>query len=252
VFANLLNNAAKFSGPGRRIGITARIVDGEVELVVRDEGVGMPPELLARFFDMFSQGNHSLDRAQGGLGIGLTLVKSLVELHGGRVSAHSEGAGRGSEFVVRLPLAAPGQAVVPGNEPDRAPRLAQRVLVVDDNRDAADSLAILLGKLDVDCRAAYDGESGLAAIRGFRPAFVLLDIGMPGMDGYELLRRVRQESELDPVRFVALTGWGQEDDRRRSLAAGCVGHLVKPVGLGALTSLLSTPPPSPHDGARDR
>jgi CheY-like chemotaxis protein len=208
---------------------------------VRDTGVGIAPDKLASVFDLFTQVDRSLDRAEGGLGIGLTLVKSLTELHGGTVEARSEGPGRGAEFVVRLPVArtppAPdaGQADRPalGRSPPR------RILVVDDNVDAAESLGMLLRLGGHDVRTAYDGMAAIQVASEFRPEVVLLDIGLPGISGYEVARRLRRESGLEDVFLVALTGYGQEEDRRRSQEAGFDSHLVKPADPTKLQELLA-------------
>jgi CheY-like chemotaxis protein len=212
-----------------------------VVLRVRDTGIGIAPELLPTIFDLFVQAERRLDRSQGGVGIGLTLVKRLAELHGGSVAAHSPGLGQGSEFVVRLPATADrggeGERASGRREGNAWPR--RRVLVVDDNQAAADSFALLLRLAGQDVRVAYDGPQALAQAGGFRPALVFLDIGMPGMDGYEVARRLRGERELRGVVLVALTGWGQEEDRRRSAEAGFDHHLVKPVEPKALDGLLA-------------
>ncbi|MGZ8245483.1 PAS domain S-box protein [Methylomagnum sp.] len=240
VFANLLNNAAKYTEPGGRIQITAERQGGVAVVSIRDSGVGIPVEMLPRVFDLFAQVDRSLGRAQGGLGIGLALVRNLVEMHGGRVEAHSEGMGRGAEFKVRLPLAATRPLAADGPQtPAVEPGPSRRLLVVDDNRDAADSLALLLDALDYDVRVAYDGSTALDILGAFKPAVVLLDIGMPGMDGYETARRVRRHPAGQDVTLIALTGWGQEEDRRRTQAAGFDHHLVKPVDIERLQSLLA-------------
>jgi PAS domain S-box-containing protein len=245
VLTNLLNNAAKYTDPGGRIWLSA-VRDGNAVVVrVRDTGIGIAPEMLPRIFDLFVQAERRLDRAQGGVGIGLTLVKKLVELHGGRIEAASAGPGRGSEFAVRLPALVDdregGRALAPA--PGAASPLPRRsVLVVDDNQDAADSLAILLRLAGQDVRSAYDGPAALAQARDFQPAVVFLDIGMPGMDGYEVARRLRQLPGLGGVLLVALTGWAQEEDRRRSTEAGFDHHLVKPVEPDALQTLLADLP----------
>jgi PAS domain S-box-containing protein len=244
ILTNLLNNAAKYTDPGGHLGVSASREGAEVVLRVRDDGIGIAPDVLPRVFDLFVQAERRINRSQGGVGIGLTLVRRLVELHGGRIEALSPGPGRGSEFVVRLPAATEpaggrevatpsGNAAAPGSSPPR------RVLVVDDNRDAADSLAVLLRLMGQDVCVAYDGPSALAQAQEFRPALVLLDIGMPGMDGYEVARRLRQQPELGNVVVAALTGWGQEGDRRRSAEAGFDRHLVKPVDPAALEALLA-------------
>ena len=210
---------------------------------VRDTGVGIAPEMLATVFDLFVQGGLPQgQRAQGGLGIGLTLVKRLVELHGGNVEAYSEGRGpRQRVHRASFPWPDAGSrasavattAAAPGGAP-------ARVLVVDDNRDAADSLAMLLGMLGADARVENNGPDALAAMPVYRPSLVLLDIGMPGMSGHEVGRLIRERREFDDVRLVALTGWGQAEDRRRSRVAGFDQHLTKPVALADLEALLST------------
>jgi PAS domain S-box-containing protein len=244
VFANLLNNAAKYTEPGGRVAIGASREGGEVSVWVRDDGVGIPADQLAGVFDLFRQVDATRSRAQGGLGIGLTLVQRLVQLHGGRVEARSDGLGRGSEFRVTLPLAsAPARAAARGgSEREHRSRLVppRRVLVVDDNRDAADSLGVLLGVLGADCRVAHDGSAALAALADFPAELVLLDLGMPGLDGYDVARLVRAREDGHAPRLVALTGWGQPADRRRTLEAGFDGHLVKPVDVKTLRSLLES------------
>jgi PAS domain S-box-containing protein len=241
VLGNLLHNAAKYTGEGGRIAVTAERHPSEVVVRVRDTGIGMTAEMLTRAFDLFAQADHSLDRSQGGLGIGLTLVRRLVELHGGRVDAFSAGPGKGSEFVVRLPAgpsAAPaGTPEIPG--PERPPSPCRRLLVVDDNADVADSLALLLRMAGHETRTAYDGPAALEAARDYRPEVVLLDIGMPGLDGYEVARRLRREPGLETVVLVALTGYGQEEDRRRCREARIDHHLVKPTDLDTLHALLA-------------
>lgn len=240
VVANLLNNAAKYTEAGGQIELTVRREQGEVAIVVRDTGSGIPPDMLPRVFDLFTQGDRHAGRAQGGLGIGLTLVKTLVEMHGGSVRAISEGAGRGSEFVVRLPLADPRRSPeIPAQEARPSALLGpRRVLVVDDNRDSAESLGTLLRLLGADVHVVYNGPDALEALAAYKPTVVLLDIGMPGMDGHEVARRIRQRPELQEVALVALTGWGQEEDRHRSQLAGFDHHLVKPADISSLETLL--------------
>ena len=238
VVSNLLNNAAKYSEPGGRIGLGAWRDGDEVVISVRDTGVGIPREMLPRVFDLFAQVDGTRGRAQGGLGIGLMLVRSLVEMHGGRVEARSEGEGRGSEFVVRLPCGADLREAREDEAPPADDLRARRVLVVDDNVDAAQSLSVLLELKGHDVRVAHDGVSGLELARAFAPEVILLDIGMPDVDGYEVARRVRREPALGGALLVALTGYGQEEDRRRSRDAGFDGHLVKPLDVGALERLL--------------
>ena len=238
IFSNLLNNAAKYTDACGRITVTARR-DGDAAVVaVRDTGAGIPADMLPRVFDLFTQIDRHTERSQGGLGIGLTLVKSLVELHGGTVEAHSAGLGQGSEFVVRLPLA-PARAPAKERRHLRAPVVAapRRVLVVDDNRDAAESLGMLLSLMGADVHIAYNGPDALIAVGQHRPAVVLLDLGMPGMSGHEVATRIREHPEFGHVTLIALTGWGQDEDRRRSRVAGFDYHLIKPADIEALQSL---------------
>ncbi len=242
IIANLLNNAAKYTPEGGQIHVRARREGDRVSISVRDNGSGIAPESLPRVFEMFTQLDRSSSRVPGGLGIGLTLVKSLVELHGGTVQAFSEGPGKGSEFIVHLPLAArtpttDETALEDGPSQHLPPR---RILVVDDNRDAAESLGMLLRLLGAEVQIAYNGPEALAALDGFRPDVVLLDIGMPGMDGYEVARQIRERPELHGVMLIALTGWGQEEARRRSRMAGFDYHLIKPADVSALETLLMT------------
>ena len=242
VIANLLNNAAKYSDGSGKIRLTVRREGHQVAIAVRDTGIGIAPDLLPRVFEAFMQIDGSAGRAQGGLGIGLTLVKSLVEMHGGSVEAHSEGLGRGSEFVIRLPLgAAPRPTEVPENAAGPGDVLAaRRFLVVDDNRDAAESLKTLLKLLGADVHVVYSGPEALEAVAVYKPEIVLLDIGMPGMDGHEVARRLRQQPQFQDLTLIAVTGWGQEEDRYRSQSAGFDHHLVKPVDLSVLQDLLGS------------
>ncbi|WP_139559275.1 PAS domain S-box protein [Methylotetracoccus oryzae] len=241
VIANLLNNAAKYMDQGGRIHVTAERSGDEAMLSVRDEGIGIAAENLPRVFELFGQIDRSLNRAQSGLGIGLALVRRLVEMHGGRVEARSEGLGQGSEFVVHLPLAAP--------VPNLAPPLAAsppgipsplRVVVVDDNRDAADTLAMLMTGLGSTVRVVYEGAAALEILPAFKPDMVLLDLGMPGMDGYEVARRIRQLPSEARIMLVAITGWGEDKDQQRTREAGFDHHLIKPVRLDALRELLTS------------
>jgi PAS domain S-box-containing protein len=242
ILNNLLNNAAKYTDRGGRIHLAVECEAGEVAFRVRDTGVGIAPDMLPHIFDPFVQAERRLDRSHGGLGIGLTLVKKLVELHGGSVVARSAGLGCGSEFIVRLPaIAAPGGPSEKSSHHAAASRpVSRRVLVVDDNRDAADSLALLLRLAGQDARVAYDGPAALAQAKDSAPDVIFLDIGMPGMDGYEVARRLRQDPASKGLLLIALTGWGQDADRRRSLEAGFDHHLVKPVGAQALHDLLAS------------
>jgi signal transduction histidine kinase/ActR/RegA family two-component response regulator len=237
---NLLSNAAKYSDPGSRIEFTAERQGDEVVLRVKDTGVGIPPHMLPRVFDLFWQVDRSLEKAQGGLGVGLTIVKRLVELHGGRVEARSEGYGMGSEFLIRLPVAL-SVAHEPPEAGDEPPRQAarHRVLVVDDNRDAALSLAMMLKIMGHDTQTAHDGLEALDVAAAFRPDVILLDIGMPRLNGYDAARRLRKEPWGKHVVLVAVTGWGQEEDRRHSREAGFNLHLIKPVEPAALEKLLA-------------
>lgn len=231
VFSNLLNNAAKYTEEGGRIELVVEADDKEARIRVRDTGVGIPTTLLPQVFDLFTQAERTLDRTQGGLGIGLTIVKNLVELHGGSVEAYSEGPGRGSEFRVRLPLsgALPNSQMAPvaASAPATAQKL--RILVVDDNVDVAESVAVLLGLEGHQTRTAYTGAAALALAAAFQPQVVLLDLGLPGMDGYEVARRLRAEPATAKARIIALTGYGQPADRERTRLNGFDQHLVKPV-----------------------
>jgi signal transduction histidine kinase/CheY-like chemotaxis protein len=241
VLTNLLNNAARYTPEGGRIWLTATTEGGAAVVRVRDTGIGIPPEMLSHVFGLFAQVGRPQERAGGGLGIGLSLVKSLTEMHGGRVEAHSAGPGRGSEFVVRWPLPAeeaPEGAPAPAAGPPATER-AVRALLVDDNADAADTLALLLRLWGHEVTVAHDGPAALRAAEAQRPEVCLLDIGLPGMDGYELARRLRARPGLARAVLVALTGWGQEEDRRRAREAGFDHHLVKPVELSALRELLA-------------
>ena len=239
VFGNLLNNSCKYTRPGGSISLTAKQVDGKVEVTVKDNGAGIPHDKLDSIFEMFMQVDSTSDRAQGGLGIGLTLVKRLAEMHGGSIEAKSAGEGEGSEFVVRLPvLSKPttAQQVRPGER--ESPH--RRVLIVDDNRDSADSLAMLLEITGNETYVAHDGVEAVEAIETHRPEVVLLDIGLPRLDGHEVCRRVREQPWGKDIVMIALTGWGQADDRRKSEEAGFNGHLVKPVDYDSLLELLSS------------
>ena len=208
---------------------------------VRDNGIGISAELLPHVLEMFTQADRTRSQVQDGLGIGLALVKRLVELHGGSVEARSEGEGRGSEFILRLPLA--GKQLPVPVQPSAAVRgktaLAHRILVIDDNQDAASSLAMLLRVLGNEVKTANDGPTALEIFPEFRPSVVLLDLGMPGMSGYEVAARLRALPEFDNATLVALTGWGQADDRRRTQEAGFDQHLIKPVSLDTLQILLT-------------
>jgi CheY-like chemotaxis protein len=239
VVLNLLNNAAKYTPAGGRVWLTAEqtAVD-EVCISVRDTGVGIAPEDLPRLFQMFSQVEPALERSQGGLGIGLALVRGLVELHGGRVEARSDGRGRGSEFRVRLPAVA-GLRPTPAMDEEDALQTPRRVLVADDNRDAAESLADLLRLMGHEVHTAHDGAEAVQLASSVRPDAVLLDIGMPKMNGYEAARCIRREPWAAGTCLVAITGWGQDEDRRKALDAGFDQHLTKPVEPAVLKRVLS-------------
>jgi signal transduction histidine kinase/ActR/RegA family two-component response regulator len=239
VFSNLLNNAAKYTDRGGHVHLVCKRDGDAVTVAVRDDGRGIPDELLPRVFDLFMQVDRGADRAQGGLGIGLTLVRSLVEMHGGRVHARSGGPGLGSEFVVRLPLCADPLPAFADPRTQLPEATGRQVLVVDDNRDAAESLAMLLRLLGMDVRVAYSGAEALAVLGHYEPEVVLLDIGMPGMDGHEVARRIREEPRFRGTTLIALTGWGQEEDRVRSRTAGFDHHLVKPADVTTLHALLN-------------
>ena len=239
VLNNLLNNATKYSDPGGIIDLSVDVEGAEACLRVRDTGIGIGPEILPRVFDLFAQGDRSLARAQGGLGIGLTLVRSLVEMHGGSAAVHSEGLGRGTEVVVRLPTIDGPVPLVPESsaEADYDPQ-PRRVLIVDDNIDSATSLARVLGLWGHDVWVAHSGPEAIEVAVARRPDLLLLDIGLPGMDGYEVAGILRTRPETGRPVLVALTGYGQEEDRRRSRDAGIEHHLVKPVDLDELQALL--------------
>jgi PAS domain S-box-containing protein len=247
VFSNLLNNATKYMEPGGHIWLTAELASegyqppDEVLVKVRDAGLGIPADMLPKIFEMFTQVNRSLGWSQGGLGIGLTLVKRLVEMHGGSVEARSDGPGKGSEFTVRLPIApASASHQPPKSEGEKTAAPArQRILVVDDNKDSADSMSMLLGIMGMEVRTAYDGLEAVEAAAAFNPDVVLMDIGMPTLNGYEAAARIREKPWGKDMVLVAVTGWGQEEDRRRSEKAGFNFHMVKPVDPAVLKQLLT-------------
>jgi signal transduction histidine kinase len=248
IVANLLNNAAKYTDPGGQIAVHARAEAGTAVISIRDNGCGIAPETLPRVFEMFTRGIQPSGRDQGGLGVGLALARRLTEMHGGTLTARSEGAGRGSEFTLRLPLAPDQGARAVDERRPAAVIPPKRILVVDDNRDSAESMSLLLEFLGADVHVALDGASALQAFETFDPAVVLLDIGMPGMDGYEVVRRMRERFPDRRTAVVALTGWGQAEDRRLAREAGFDHHLVKPADMDTLrtllTSLESAPPAS--------
>jgi CheY-like chemotaxis protein len=243
---NLLANAAKYTDHEGAITLCCALEGPFVVVKVKDNGIGIAPEMLPHVFDLFTQAPGTLDRSQGGLGIGLTLVKKLVAMHGGSVAVASEGLGRGSEFTIKLPTLGKDSKQKPENiegestatEPS-AETLSARILVVDDNKDAVHSLAMLLRSSGHDVRTATDGLSALSIAREFRPKFVFLDIGMPDMSGYELLSTLREEESTSKATFIAISGFGRPQDRKRSRDAGFDHHLLKPVDLETLLSILS-------------
>lgn len=239
VLGNLLNNACKFTDEGGHVALTVKRRDREVEIRVRDNGIGIAADELPRIFDMFTQLDTSVERSRDGLGIGLTLVKNLVEMHEGSISVHSAGRGLGSEFTIRLPLLAESSPSTDVTASASEPASSRRVLVVDDNQDGAASLAMLLQLSGHETFLAHDGQSALDEAERLRPDVVLLDIGLPGMSGYEVCRSIRGQSWGQDLVMVAVTGWGQADDRHRSRAAGFDAHVVKPVDPEVLTKLLS-------------
>ena len=240
VFSNLLNNAAKFTKQGGRVRLAVQLKGAEVVVSVTDNGIGIPTPMLQQVFEMFTQVESNLERSQGGLGIGLSIVQRLVQMHGGSVQARSDGPGSGSEFVVRLPVALSLVGSQPVDEANTAPPTSSlRILVVDDKVDSAEILAMLLTLKGYDTKTTHDGDAALALAATFRPDVILLDIGMPKLNGYEVCRRIRQQVWGKSMKVIAMTGWGQEDDRRKSHAAGFDFHLVKPVDLDVLYKLLA-------------
>jgi CheY-like chemotaxis protein/two-component sensor histidine kinase len=241
VLSNLLNNAAKYMDRGGNIQVAAERRGDEAVVRIRDEGIGIAPEHLPHVFDLFSQIDRSLNRSQSGLGIGLALVRSLVEMHGGQIEANSEGLDQGSEFIVALPLAPPQpERATQPDAPASALLSSCRILVVDDNRDAADTLALLAAAWGAEVRVAYDGARALEVVPAFNPDVVLLDLGMPGMDGYEVARRVRRLPDGRDIQLIAVTGWGEEKNRQLTRDAGFDHHLVKPVAFSILRELLAS------------
>jgi CheY-like chemotaxis protein len=242
VISNVLSNAIKYTDPGGHIAVEAAAEDDQVVVRVRDDGIGISPQLLSGIFDLFTRGE-TPGRAAGGLGIGLSLARQLIELHAGSIRATSAGAGRGSEFTIRVPRAAETPSLSASiAEPEKVAALGAgsvRILVVDDNVDAADSLAQLLGMTGYQTQVAYEGVSALELAELLRPAVVLLDIGLPNLSGHEVARRLRSQPWGLAVKLIALTGWGSEDDRRKSREAGFDEHLTKPVDPDALLGLLA-------------
>jgi PAS domain S-box-containing protein len=254
VISNLLNNAAKFTPRGGNI-VVRLSCDQKANLAVltvKDDGRGITAEMLSRIFDLYAQADHSASRTEGGLGIGLTLARRVVELHGGTIEALSAGLDRGSEFVIRLPLAPPAEAKISSrsqiaDDTDSGAVARRRILVVDDNRDAAASLVMLLRLLGHEVRDANNGESALAILPEFVPDLVILDLGMPGMSGYDVAARIKSEPTLSRIRLIALSGYAGAEDRERSQGAGFDDHLVKPVEFGALQGILAQKSPVGHE-----
>jgi CheY-like chemotaxis protein/anti-sigma regulatory factor (Ser/Thr protein kinase) len=241
ILVNLLNNASKYSPESSQVQLTAESVSGRVTIRVKDNGAGIPREMLTKVFDLFTQSDRTLDRSQGGLGIGLTLVHRLVLLHGGTVEARSEGPGHGSEFVVRLPAAAdPNQNSAPESAAHHRDHRKVRALVVDDNKDAAASLALLLALAGHEVHTAQDGWSAVRAVEEFRPEVVFCDIGLPGLDGYGVARACRAKFSPAEMVLIAASGYGQEEDRRKSREAGFDHHIVKPFEYQAISRLLES------------
>jgi CheY-like chemotaxis protein len=243
VFANLLNNAAKYTEPGGTITVTAACDGAQVSVRVEDTGIGIQPEDLPGLFEMFSQVGAFPDRSQGGLGIGLALARRLAELHGGGLEAQSAGRDRGSAFIVRLPVVADAPADAPPTDRTRRGpgEQVRRILVVDDNRDSTESLAALLRLAGHEVATAYDGVAAVAAAQRDRPDAILLDLGMPKLDGYGACRRIREQPWGKDIVILALTGWAEESDRRQSREAGFNGHLLKPIKVAALMQALEAP-----------
>ena len=241
VFSNLLNNAAKYSERGGHIRIRAQLQGNEVVVSVQDSGIGIAADQISRIFDLFSQIDRSLEKSQGGLGIGLSLVRRLVELHGGSVEAKSEGVGYGSEFAIRLPVVVESTAPPIESKPERQSEMKSslRILIVDDNRDSVTTLSMLLKILGYDIQTAFDGEEALSVACQFRPEVILLDIGLPKLNGYEVCRRIRSQTDGESIVIIAQTGWGQPGARRETSDAGFDHHMVKPLDMNALRKLLT-------------
>jgi CheY-like chemotaxis protein len=246
VFLNLLNNAAKFTDNRGAIKLTAEVKGGDLVVTVADTGIGISAKMLPVIFEMFAQADRSLERSQAGLGVGLTLVKHLAELHGGAVVARSDGAGRGSEFIVRLPVIArpEDRTAAPAPPGAAAAAPARRILMADDNEDFVDSLAMLLRAAGHEVMVVHDGLAAVAAAAEFKPDFAFLDIGLPKMNGYELARCLRGAPATAHTVLVAVTGWGQQEDIRRAREAGFAIHLTKPVEVDAIAQILQKPPPA--------
>jgi PAS domain S-box-containing protein len=250
VFGNILNNAAKYTDPGGTISLSARDEEGTVVVTVEDDGIGMAPELLPRVFDLFTQGEQGLDRRQGGLGIGLSVARRIVVEHGGTLVAESPGVGRGSRFTVRLPQSTTPAPMHPFSEPApmRAAARSRRILVVDDNEDSAEMMALCLRDMGHEVEVAFDGMTGLERATSFSPEVVFLDVGLPGLNGYEVAQRLRAMKGWDQVPIIAITGFAAEADRARALAAGFTSHMSKPVDLTKLVEQIERLGESPNGG----
>ena len=255
VFTNLLNNSAKYTPPGGRLSLNAQLEESDVVVRVKDNGVGIPPESLHQLFQMFYRAVDLRTQALGGLGVGLTLVARLVELHGGTVEAHSAGINQGSELVVRLPvLSEPvelGQSQQPASSAETETATDRRILVADDNLDSAESLSLLLSLKGYEVRTASDGVEAVETAALFLPDIVFLDIGMPNMNGYEAARMIREQPWGKHILLIALTGWGKEEDRRRCKAAGFDVHLTKPMNYEALLQLLAASPETAREVSKE-
>ncbi len=242
VVVNLLANSAKYSESGSRIHVTGRLEGKDAIIEVRDNGIGIAPAFLPHVFGMFSQGDRSLARSEGGLGIGLTMVHRLVDLHGGTVEAHSDGVGQGSTFTVRLPAQDGESSALALVDSTEEETVKTRILIIDDNIDLAQSWCRLLQLKGHECATAHDGGNGLQMARSFRPNWIFLDLGLPHMDGYEVLRQLRQDEATKDATIIAITGYGQEDDRHLALAAGFDDYLAKPLDQAALSAILQGRP----------
>jgi CheY-like chemotaxis protein len=253
MISNLLNNASKYTPNGGNVELSVRRDGEDVVISVRDDGIGIPPDRLEDVFQMFEQVNTPLDRSQGGLGIGLALVRRLVEMHGGSVHATSDGNGKGSTFTVRLPTAQRRSTPIPIESPlaDKALNGVQRILIVDDNEDAGELLAFMLQQDGFEAVIAKDGPSAIEAAGTLQPNVVILDIGLPGMNGYEVAVRLRQDARHSNLSIIALTGWGSPEDKRRALEAGFDVHLTKPVFADDLRRAMNAlkPATSPAPGS---
>jgi len=243
VHVNLLGNAGKYTPRGGHVLLDAKLVDGHSVVTVRDNGMGMSKAMLETAFDLFVQSNRTLERSEGGLGVGLTLVRGLVVKHGGTVTARSEGEGKGCELVVRLPCAAPPVVITPTELLKTVPfRKGSRIVIVEDNADSLELLSMMLTRAGCECHGTNNGISGLELIEEVHPNVAIVDIGLPGIDGFEFARRVRGNANHAKLFLIAHTGYGQREDREKSLAAGFDAHLVKPVDFEALQQLLTQCP----------